>query len=306
MSNNVKGSLTVERLTYLGNMTTAVRDNITPNGPGALIWNTTANQLEVWDGTAWDTIGNAPVTSVNGQIGVVVLAGGDIGLTPLGNQTESDVQAAIDAMQTAIDNNTASAAADNYNAYNGVPPNAEGNDGDFGLDATTGDLYEKIAGVWTATGDNVFSTALSNATPEPLGAAASAGTGQLAAREDHVHEAPTIEQLNGDFGAAATAATAGQTIVKDATTGLWVAKDAACPPYQAPFVTGDWVPGTSNTFTVPLATHGLPYQTGQIYDIEVADNAGNIVTVCRQTLTGGDVVVTTDGAVFPGTISIQL
>ena len=305
MANKVQGSLTVERLTYLGNLTTTLRDSITPNAPGALIWNSTTNQLEVWDGTVWDSIGNAPVTSVNGQVGVVVLAGGDIGLTPLGNQTESDVQAAIDAMQTAIDNNTASAAADNYNAYNGVPPNAEGNDGDFGLDATTGDLYEKAGGVWTATGDNVFTTALSNAAPQPLGETASAGTGGLAAREDHVHEAPTIEQLNGDFGTAAAAATAGQTVVKDATTGLWVAKDAACPPFQADFVTGDWTPGTPNTYTIPLATHGLPYTTGKIYDIEVTDNAGNIVTVCRQTVTGGDVVISTDGATFPGSVTIQ-
>lgn len=305
MSNKVQGSLSIERVTYLGSFTVAQRNSFTPNAAGGLIWNETSSCLEVFNGTTWDFLGKAPVTSVNGKVGIVVLEGGDIGLTPLGNQTSSDVQAAIDAMQTAIDNNTASSAADNYNAYNGVPTDAEGNDGDFGLDATTGELYEKTAGTWTATGDNVFSTALSNASPEPLGETASAGTGGLAAREDHVHEAPTVEQLNGDFGDAAEAATAGQTVVKDLDTGLWVARDAALPSYQTPFVTGDWTAGTPNTFTIPLATHGLPHVTGAIFDVQVTDNAGKVVIVERQTLTTGDVVLSTDGATFAGTVIIQ-
>ena len=54
-------------------------------GDGDLWYNETTNSLNYWNGTEWIEIGQAgdsPVTSVNGDIGAVVLDAADVGALP--------------------------------------------------------------------------------------------------------------------------------------------------------------------------------------------------------------------------------
>jgi len=312
-TNQIRGSVSIERLLYLGSLTTTVRDTITPNGPGAIIWNETTGQAEIWDGTTWGPIGTtAPVDSVNGQTGVVVLTDADIAVTPAGNQTGVTVEEAINNLQTAIDN-VNNAAANGFNALGADPVDADGDNGEYAINVLTGEIFgpkdetAPAGSQWPTTGENAYTNQLATTAPPAVGTGA-VGTSNLAARADHTHDAPSVAELTGPFGTAAAAAEAGTTanvaLVSDGAGG-WTEKEISCKPHCDSFTTGDWTPGTPNTLTIPLATHGLPYAAGDVYDVTVTDVAGNILTVCRQTVTGGDVVITTDGAVFAGSYCIS-
>ena len=92
-------------------LTTAQRDAIPNPGTGLLIYNSTTNQFEHWDGGAWVPTAGAggAVSSVFGRIGAVVAATSDydavqVDVTPSGNLTSTDVQAALEELQTDIDN----------------------------------------------------------------------------------------------------------------------------------------------------------------------------------------------------------
>lgn len=61
-----------------------------PVGPdeGDLWYNQNTNSLNYWNGSEWIELGQAgdsPVTSVNGEVGVVVLDAADVGAVPLGS-----------------------------------------------------------------------------------------------------------------------------------------------------------------------------------------------------------------------------
>ena len=58
-----------------------------PSNPndGDLWYNENTNSLNYWNGTAWVELGQAgdsPVTSVNGEVGAVVLTAADVGALP--------------------------------------------------------------------------------------------------------------------------------------------------------------------------------------------------------------------------------
>ena len=60
---------------------------ISPND-GDLWYNENTNTLNYWNGTSWVELGQAgdsPVTSVNGEVGTVVLDADDVGAVPLGS-----------------------------------------------------------------------------------------------------------------------------------------------------------------------------------------------------------------------------
>jgi hypothetical protein len=57
-------------------------------GEGDLWYDTTKNTLNYWDGASWVELGQAgdsPVTSVNGEVGVVVLDAADVGALAAGD-----------------------------------------------------------------------------------------------------------------------------------------------------------------------------------------------------------------------------
>lgn len=91
-------------------LTTAQRDAIADPASGLLIWNNDTNQLEVYDGS-WSSLGGSgggTVNSVFGRTGNVIAVAGDydadqIDVTPVGNLTSTDVQAALQELQADID-----------------------------------------------------------------------------------------------------------------------------------------------------------------------------------------------------------
>ena len=64
-----------------------------PTGPeiGDLYFDTDLELLLVWNGTEWQPVGDAPVTSVNGETGDVVLNLGDINDVTLANTNNGDI-----------------------------------------------------------------------------------------------------------------------------------------------------------------------------------------------------------------------
>lgn len=100
MSNN-KGDLKITRVLILGNLTTTQRDALTPSN-GMVIFNTTTNQEEVYNGS-W--ISSSGVLSVFGRTGVVTAQSGDytgsqITNVPSGNIAATDIQGAINEIAT--------------------------------------------------------------------------------------------------------------------------------------------------------------------------------------------------------------
>lgn len=301
MALKLKGEVTVERGLGLPRLTTVQRLAYTPSASGFTVYDTDLDAIYTWDGAAWnETGGTAPVDSVNGQTGVVVLTDSDIAVTPAGNLAATDVEAALLELQGDIDNLTALGAAD-YIAGSGVPAPATGVDGNFYLDVATGDLYEKAGGVWTATGDNVYAMlTLSSAVPLADGTA-TAGTGLLAAREDHVHPENSIDAQT-DVDTSTVAPVIGDNLQWDGTN--WVpAAAAGSSTYEQDFIAGDWVLGTPNVLTITAATHGLPVKDN--YDITVRDATGCLTLIENIVDGSGNVTLNTTGAAYAGNIKIS-
>lgn len=79
---------------------------------GALYWNTSSNQLFVWDGSAWDQAAfstSGSVTSFNTRTGAVTLSASDVN-TALGSPAvlDSDIGSTVQAFATVLSNTTAS------------------------------------------------------------------------------------------------------------------------------------------------------------------------------------------------------
>ena len=79
---------------------------------GALYWNTSSNQLFVWDGSAWDQAAfstSGSVTSFNTRTGAVTLSASDVN-TALGSDAvlDSDIGSTVQAFATVLSNTTAS------------------------------------------------------------------------------------------------------------------------------------------------------------------------------------------------------
>ena len=79
---------------------------------GALYWNTTSNQLFVWDGSAWDPAAfstSGSVTSFNTRTGAVTLNSTDVN-TALGSDAvlDSDIGTTVQAYSSVLANTTAS------------------------------------------------------------------------------------------------------------------------------------------------------------------------------------------------------
>ena len=80
---------------------------------GALYWNTSSNQLFVWDGSAWDqaafTTSASGVTSFNTRTGAVTLSASDVN-TALGSPAvlDSDIGSTVQAYSSVLANTTAS------------------------------------------------------------------------------------------------------------------------------------------------------------------------------------------------------
>jgi hypothetical protein len=135
----------------------------------------------------------APVQSVAGRTGVVSLTAGDVsGLAPvatsgsytsLSNIPSSFVPASHTHQASEITNLTSVANVVSVNGITGTPVIVGGS----GVTVSTAgsSITIEAAGVTDA------GASLSDATPQPLGAAA-AGTSGLASRADHVHALPTI------------------------------------------------------------------------------------------------------------------
>jgi hypothetical protein len=159
MALKLKGEVTVQQGLGLPRLTTVQRLAYTPSAEGFAVYDTDLDNIYTWDGAAWNASGGAaPVDSVNGQTGVVVLDAGDIAVTPVGDLTSTDVQAALVELQGDIDALEALGASD-YISGSGAPGPADGVDGNHYLDVLTGDVYgPKAAGVWPgAPIGNVFS-----------------------------------------------------------------------------------------------------------------------------------------------------
>lgn len=113
---------------------------------------------------------------------------------------------------------------------NGAPTVAVGTDGEFYIDLTASRLYgPKMSGAWGAgtllkgdkgdKGDQGDPATYSNATPQPLGATASAGDDQAASRADHVHARPTAAEVGADASGTAAAAVAAHVAAADPHPG---------------------------------------------------------------------------------------
>ncbi|MEO1529612.1 MAG: hypothetical protein AAFX06_29675 [Planctomycetota bacterium] len=143
---------------------------------------------------------------------LTALAAGSVDVTPSGNLTATEVQEALEDLQTSIDNLTTSNAAENFIATAADPVAGDGVDGDYHLalgganqGAITG---PKAGGAWPAVGNlgNAFSAInLSSAAGAAPTAGGSAGTATTAARGDHTHPLQdTIYVANGTLTGART------------------------------------------------------------------------------------------------------
>ena len=114
----------------------------------------------------------------------------DVPVTPSGNLTSTEVQAALTELQNDIDNLSASNAAENYFVTNASPLPGEGEDGDYHLNVTTGDVTgPKSGGAWPAdgnAGNNFSQLALADAVLVDT-VTGSGGSAATAARSDHAH-----------------------------------------------------------------------------------------------------------------------
>ena len=301
MALKLKGEVTVQTGLGLPRVTTVQRLAYTPSASGFAVYDTDLDAIFTWDGTAWNASGTAaPVDSVNGQTGAVVLTDSDIEVTPSGNLAATNVEAALLELQGDIDTLTALGAAD-YIAGSGVPASATGVDGNFYLDVATGDIYEKAGGTWTATGDNVYAMlALSSAAPLADGTA-SAGTGLLAAREDHVHPENSID-AHTDVDTSTAAPVVGDHLEWDGAN--WVpGSQPTSATYEQDFIAGDWVLGSPNVLTITAATHALPVKDN--YDITVRDATGCLTLIENVVDGAGNVTLNTEGAAYAGNIKIS-
>ena len=302
MAYKIKGEVTVEQGLGLPRLTTAQRLAYTPPASGFTVYDTDTSTLFVWDGTAWVAAGGAaPVDSVNGQIGVVVLTDADLAVTPSGNLAATNVEDALLELQADIDLLSALGASDYISGENAPGP-ADGVDGNYYLDVLTGDVYgPKAGGVWPGTPiNNVFDVNLSSAVPLPDAGAGSAGTGTPVAREDHVHPEGALTN-HSDVDLVTNAPVSGQYLVFDGTN--WVPGVVDAATYEAAFAGGDWTVGTPNTYTVTAATHGLTVKP--VYDVTVVDSTGCVVGIETLITPTGDVQLRTAGTTFAGTIKIS-
>lgn len=299
MAYKIMGEVYVEKGLGLPRLTTAQRTAYVPSAEGFEVWDTDLKEIYVWDGTVWVPAGNAPVDSVNGQTGVVVLTGSDITITPVGDLTSTDVQAALAELQGDIDALEAIGAAD-YIAGSGAPTAGDGVDGNYYLDVTTGDIYgPKAAGVWPGTTvGNAYTNQLATVAPPAVGAG-TVGTSQLAAREDHTHDV-SLDNLQ-DVDVTTTAPVADDILVFDGTN--WVPGQQSAESYDATFTVGDWTGTDPLTLTIPAGTHGLTPQT--IYDVTVKEGT-TIVEVCTGIDASGNVTLETRGAAFGGEVKISI
>lgn len=89
----------------------------------------------------------------------------------------------------------------------------------------------------------------------------------------------------------------------DAVASLTLGTAVSSPNYKGNFIASDWIGGV---YSVPLTTHGLPFTSGQVYEVEVFNPNGGKLWACTATnpMTG-EVTITTDGVSFPGSLIIS-
>ncbi|RME12163.1 MAG: hypothetical protein D6816_01230 [Bacteroidetes bacterium] len=137
-------------------LTTAERDAIQNPVEGLMVYNLDNKSLEVFDGVsnAWGSAGGGggagAVASVFGRTGAVVAANGDynasqITNTPSGNLTSTTVQAALDELQTDIDNIPDEVISNAGPLSGPAPAGAQ-----WGFDETNGQAYYVSGGNWQA------------------------------------------------------------------------------------------------------------------------------------------------------------
>lgn len=127
----------------------------------------------------------------------------EVTVTPTGNLTETDVQAALVRFQSDLDG-VSGITAENVIVGTGGPDNAVGDDGDFYENFNTGDRYgPKTAGAWGPIIGNAY-------TQRPFGdatgsdtLAGDAGVDTNVARADHRHaqsRGPALPAADGSEG----------------------------------------------------------------------------------------------------------
>lgn len=198
----------------VGNSGWRVQDQAGAGSTNLSLGNQTATGLDVVSSTGTDASIPAATVSLAGLLsaadkskldGIEANAAADqsaaeVGVTPAGNLASSDVQAALQELQTDIDNLSTQNGAENYIAGSGAPTAGDGINGDYYLDAGTGDVYgPKAGGAWPGSpiGNNFSQIGLADAiqSDTPTG---SAGVATTAARSDHRHSQPTGSSLPAD------------------------------------------------------------------------------------------------------------
>ena len=253
------GDVQVSRFTFFGIMTTADRDTATTaltlaGSDAVLIYNSTTARPEYWDAgtSAWLPFSGTVTAS-------------SVTVTPSGNLTSTDVQAALQELQTDIDTQQVLQAAD-YIAGAGAPAAGDGLDGNYYLNVTSGDIFgPKAAGAWPGVAlGNAYQLGLASAiaieTDDDTGAV---GVGVLAARDDHKH--PRDQEAN-DLRTSVGTATNAQNL--GTFTGLIISDngtvkagmqelESAHLPYIQTFAAGGWGAAASGyyTITVAIGTH---------------------------------------------------
>ncbi|MGI9335782.1 MAG: hypothetical protein ACR2RL_21760 [Gammaproteobacteria bacterium] len=108
--------------------------------------------------------------------------------TAAGNLTSTDVQAALQELQTDIDN-LGAIAADNFISLGANPVPADGVDGNYAINVVSGDIFGPRAGTWPgAPVGNAYATiGLSSVAGAAATAAGAVGTGVVPSRADHSH-----------------------------------------------------------------------------------------------------------------------
>ena len=256
-----KGSLQAALAMIPGGISNTTRDGLGfgTSQAGAVIWNITTSQGELWNGTVWVSL----------QYGL--LRAQDILVTPAGNLTSTDVQAALEELQTELNTQSALQNAD-YMAGAGAPEGGEGVNGNYYLDVTSGDVYgPKAGGVWpTPALDNVYDQLglATGVSPASTGVTGAVGSATVAAREDHRHprdadvtnlrttQGTSSEDVN--LGTFTGTTIANSSTVKAALQALETATEAGAAAHEHTHnattswtnESGDWV------LTLLGSTHG--------------------------------------------------
>lgn len=175
--------------------------------------------------------------------------------------------------------------------------------------------YVHTTGDETITGNKTFSDTVTVNDLVVTGTTTSVNTTDLEITDNKIEinsgeTGAGVSHASGVAGIAINRGTeAAQNIIFDESDDTWkVGEDGALRAIATTMVqefdAADWTAGTSNTYVLAQATHGLPVSS--IYDVTVFKDGKKVGIEVEVDATTGDVTLITAGATFTGAMKVSL